>query len=121
VGVTAGVFVLWPRPSRVTRENFDRITEGMTAQEVEAIHGPPGDYTTGQTAASSIFPQTGQHGDAGGLSTHWGCDTGGGVVYFDGRGRVRFGGFIPYTRQAQNPLADLLWRAKRQWHRWFPE
>jgi hypothetical protein len=42
--LAAGAFVLWPRPERITRENFKRIREGMTQAEVEAILGPPGDY-----------------------------------------------------------------------------
>jgi hypothetical protein len=35
-----------PPPPRVTRENLYRIKYGMTRAEVEAILGPPGDYTT---------------------------------------------------------------------------
>jgi hypothetical protein len=48
--LAVGGFVLWPRPNRVARENFDRIREGMTRAEVEAILGPPGDYQTVRTA-----------------------------------------------------------------------
>jgi hypothetical protein len=47
VVIAAGVVVLWPREDRVTRGNFDRIRAGMSRAEVEAILGPPGDYTTG--------------------------------------------------------------------------
>jgi hypothetical protein len=32
-------------PSKVTRENFDRIQHGMTDDEVTAILGPEGDYS----------------------------------------------------------------------------
>jgi hypothetical protein len=40
-----GSFLL-PRPdARITPANCDRIREGMTRQEVEAILGPPGNYT----------------------------------------------------------------------------
>ena len=35
------------RPSKVTRENFDRVQDGMTADEVEAILGPDGHYHSG--------------------------------------------------------------------------
>jgi hypothetical protein len=47
--VLAGVaaFALWPRPGRITRENYDRISAGMSRAEVEVILGPPGDHTTG--------------------------------------------------------------------------
>jgi hypothetical protein len=31
-----------PPPSRITKENFDRIQLGMTQDEVEEILGPPG-------------------------------------------------------------------------------
>jgi hypothetical protein len=34
---------------RLTRQNFDRIKEGMRREEVEAILGPPGDYRTAPT------------------------------------------------------------------------
>jgi hypothetical protein len=49
--VLLGAFLglAWPRPSRVTAANFERIKEGMSRAEVEAILGPPGDYTTGPT------------------------------------------------------------------------
>jgi hypothetical protein len=28
--------------------------------------------------------------------------------------------YHPLARREQGPLDNLLWRAKRQWHRWFP-
>jgi hypothetical protein len=37
--LAAGAFVLWPRPDRITRENFGRIKEGMSRAEVEATPG----------------------------------------------------------------------------------
>ncbi len=43
---SVAAFALWPRPNRFTREDYDRIHKGMTRAEVEAILGPPGDYTT---------------------------------------------------------------------------
>lgn len=40
-------FVTAPNhPSMITRENFDRVQEGMTEAEAEAILGPQGDYST---------------------------------------------------------------------------
>src|SRR5262245_23034627 len=47
VVVAAGAVVLWPRADRITLENYDRIRDGMTRAEVEAILGPPGDQRTG--------------------------------------------------------------------------
>jgi SmpA / OmlA family len=47
--VVAGAFELWAswRPNPITQENYARIQEGMSRAEVEAILGPPADYTTG--------------------------------------------------------------------------
>jgi hypothetical protein len=51
VVVAAGVVVLWPQQpsSPISRQNFGRIHVGMTQTEVEAILGPPGDYSTSPT------------------------------------------------------------------------
>jgi hypothetical protein len=54
VVVGAGTVVLWPRADRITLENFDRIKKGMRRAEVEAILGPPGDYTTGPTETTFL-------------------------------------------------------------------
>jgi hypothetical protein len=40
---------LWPRPSRGTRESFERIRNRITEVEDEGQLGPPGDYRTGPT------------------------------------------------------------------------
>src|SRR6516164_3764614 len=48
--VAAWVVVLWPRNDRVKRENYDRIQIGISRADVEAILGPPGDYSTTQMA-----------------------------------------------------------------------
>jgi outer membrane protein assembly factor BamE (lipoprotein component of BamABCDE complex) len=40
------VLLLWPRPDLITRENIERIREGMSREEMEAILGAPGDYRT---------------------------------------------------------------------------
>jgi hypothetical protein len=34
--------------------------------------------------------------------------------------RVMRKSFWPVDPPAPRPLDNLLWRAKRQWHRWFP-
>jgi hypothetical protein len=47
--VAVGLFVLWPRLDRITDENFNRIQEGMSRAEVEAILGPPGDCRAAPT------------------------------------------------------------------------
>jgi hypothetical protein len=50
VALVAARPVLVPVPNpRLSRENFDRVKEGMKRVDVEAILGPPGDYRTGPT------------------------------------------------------------------------
>jgi hypothetical protein len=48
VAMPVVVWLLWPRPSAITRENAERIQLDMTLTEVEAIlGGPPRDETGG--------------------------------------------------------------------------
>jgi hypothetical protein len=55
--VVAAKPILFPAGNpRLTQENFDRIKEGMSREEVEAILGPPGDYCT---APAQIVPSPG--------------------------------------------------------------
>jgi hypothetical protein len=123
--VAAGVVVLWPRSSsRITRENFDRIKVGMSLAEVETILGAPGDYTTGPY--DEFSPDLYSGGDldwARATKVDWWSDTSGVTVVFDVSGSVQGSFFDRCHRAEQGPLANLLWRAKRQWHghRWFPE
>jgi hypothetical protein len=125
-GVTA--LVLWPPPSsRVTRENSDRIKQGMTQAEVEAILGPPGDYTTGPMLVdlgggyepvNDAYP--GLDRNLGSGMSVWRSDAGCVVVAYSVSGEVLFSQSVEGKRRAQGPLDNLLWRAKRQWRKWFP-
>jgi hypothetical protein len=127
VVIAAGVVVPGPspEPSLVTRENFDRIQVGMSRAEVEAILGPPGDYRTGPVQGvlvwDLILDGTIWHDQCTNGSA-WVGDTGWVRVEFNnGDGTVWASEFFESKRIAQHPLDNLLWRAKRQWHRWFPE
>ena len=126
VAVAAGVVVLWPsQPSRITQENCDRIKKGMSRAEVETILGPPGDYRTGPLQDvlvwHPILDGTTWH-DQCTNSSAWVGDTGWVRVQFNnGDGTVFASDFFESKRIAQHPLDNLLWRAKRQWQRWFPE
>jgi hypothetical protein len=123
--VAAGVVVLWPRPApeRITRENYDRIRAGMTRAEIETILGPPGDYTTapieGVRVASSTFSAPGS--EIAYLESRWLSDTAQAVVWFDYSGRANRGYYAPMRIKDETLWSRFLWRAKRQWHRWFPE
>jgi hypothetical protein len=50
VGLSGGLLVLLTHPRhRINQESYERIKEGMTLEEVEAIlGGPPGNYTRGR-------------------------------------------------------------------------
>jgi hypothetical protein len=137
--VAAGAVVLWPREDRVTRANFGRIRTGMSRAEVEAILGPPGDYRTGhgETAygymgtgwlpdpppgladalAWNIFP--GQSPEDARRWANWLGDSFIISIVIDESEQVKLKQIDP-RRRTQGPLDNLLWRFKRQWHRWFP-
>jgi hypothetical protein len=120
----AGVLVLWPKPSRVTRENIDRIRDGMSLAEVEAILGPRGDYTTGPTqlSMSTDWGDYRPYFDVHDTSANWewkgdtAC-----LIMQPGPHRVEYRVVVPMYRVRQGHLDNLLWRAQRQWDRWFPE
>jgi hypothetical protein len=114
--VAVGVVVFWPRPDRITQENYDRICENMRRAEVYAILGPPGDYTTRPQALS--WPS-----GSDGLTDRWWGDKYAIGLVFDQNGRVRVKCHTTHTvlRLDETFFENLAWRAKRQWRRWFPE
>jgi len=128
--VAAGVVALWPRPERITRENFDRIKVGMSRAEVYAILGPPGDYSSGpvefdgrQEFLRGIDLDANEPVDCGNPAlARWWSDTGSAWVEFDPSDRARPREFTRHLgRLEQSSLDALLWRAKRQWRKWFPQ
>jgi hypothetical protein len=118
--VVGGVFVLWLRPDRVTRANFDRLTSGMTRAEVVAILGPPGDYTTGPITSlgPAEYPPS---------VTVWVTDEGTYWVRFDGVEervpQIDDRGFWPSTEpESPRPKFSAFgWRLRRLWRKGFPE
>jgi hypothetical protein len=122
VVVTVGVVVLWPRPDRVTPENYACIRLGMSRAEVYALLGPPGDYATGDTKASDLPnpPRLADLLHAASLP-EWVGDRAAIGVYFDGAGNVAYAECRHLEPVDHGPLGNLLWRLKRQWDRWSPE
>jgi hypothetical protein len=114
VVIAVGVVALWPRQQtdRVTLYSFKLVRHGMNRSEVEKILGQPGDYRTG--------PASAELGPAAANYLIWRSDAGVFVLDFDARGHVVEQMHISTQRQELSPLDDLLWRLKRQWHRWFP-
>jgi hypothetical protein len=99
----------------------------MTRAEVEAILGAPGDYSTGllevvgQPKSVRVEPSRESHGTDGSTYLEWADDTRLIGIKFDAASRLEFTTICPVRKVvAQRFLDNLLWRAKRQWHRWFP-
>jgi hypothetical protein len=124
--LVVGTFLLWPRSDRITEESFARIQKGMTRRQVEAILGPPGDYTTGPVDGLQAYRCGGSKpivrldektslffwiGDATLIS----------VVLDEETGTTLGMDCHAVHKQPQSTLANLAWRAKRRWPRWFPE
>jgi hypothetical protein len=122
-GATILISVLILQSSvQITKEQVDRIQRGMGYVEVEAILGcPPGDYTT----QPIVFPAT--EGQSNLVLNRrenchqWVCDSGMTFVWFDPEGRSVEKAFYPAIGMGGDPFSKLLWRAKRQWRKWFPE
>jgi hypothetical protein len=131
------IFVLCFGPSRITRDNYNRIEEGMSRAEVEQIlGGPPGDYRTHRTMHDENDPNTSCLGDVDALAlgVHGYLDDLDGpptIVgkWFGNEGHILIY-FSPETVEAkywwctvnyeQSTLNNVLWHAKRQWRKWFP-
>jgi hypothetical protein len=120
----AGVFVPRPAvPSPVTRENYDHFQEGVSIAEVEAVLGPPGNYADGPIMGSAITEFSGESRavNRNRPAWQWVSDTAIIEMYADEHGKVRRRAFTPMHRVPRSPLDNLLWRAKRQWRKWFPK
>jgi hypothetical protein len=119
--VAVGAFVLWPRQDRVTRENYDQIKVGMTRAEVDAILGPPGDYTTVEPFGTGY----GQQSEGTQLiippTVDWVGDEGYLQVGFDDEDRVVGKIFTRHLQSVRASLERIIWPVKRLWRRWFPE
>ena len=122
----AGAFVLWPWPSsRITLENCNRIREGMSRAEVEAILGPPGDHSSGPVdfaGRTALAMGSGGRARPALVFTPIRRD-----AFEDNnpdmsshQAEVRFKCDWMVQRIDQSLSENILWRAKRQWHRWFP-
>jgi hypothetical protein len=109
----AAVVAVWPlpQPGRLTDENCKRLRQGMYQSEVEAIFGARG--TTGPVPSWSRLP-------LGTYSARWEESELEFDIYFDSNGRLLRTAGLVFVEPPDDPLEATLWRAKRQWHRWFP-
>ena len=127
--VAGGALVLWPPTdpaSRITQENFERIKEGMSRAEVEAILGPAGDYSTGPTQRFMSVEDIIAQARLDTFSLHsgeltWTSDMVMVRVEFDSRGVATAKYFTALVKLKQTFVDSLIWRAERQWRHWFRE
>jgi hypothetical protein len=127
--VAVGVVALRSQsePDRITQANSERIRVGMTRAEVAAILGPRGDFRTKE----SIFlePPTVDRvihypppGPPIVVYDQWIGDSHVASIAFSPvSGLVEAKWFMVNVPIEQSDFDIVLWRLKRQWHRWFPE
>jgi hypothetical protein len=107
--------LMLPYRSPVTRAAYERIEDGMTQAEVEAIlGGPPGDYRT--RPGISMDPLV--RSPSGLNEQWWRGDEGEIIVGFDA-GTVRSVSFYETEPLACGPFALAWWRLKRIVERWW--
>jgi hypothetical protein len=121
----AEAVAIWPPlwlepPSPITQKNFDRIRIGMRRADVAAILGPDGDFKTRDCTRGDVCATI----SGGPIATvemqTWDTDTARIDVFYSRRGTVAWA-MYSVNRLPETGLVDnLLWRAKRQWRRWFP-
>jgi hypothetical protein len=124
----------WAPPARPGMQDFEQIRDGMTRDEVYAVVGPPGDYSSGPLMNLANFiacpagPRDADDFLPPSIETltgeivervEWRTDNAIASVFFRPTGRVRDKYLSAVSRIGQTPVENLLWRAKRQWYRWF--
>jgi outer membrane protein assembly factor BamE (lipoprotein component of BamABCDE complex) len=125
--VLVGTASPWPRPERVTPQNFSLIHKGMSRVEVTAMLGPPGDYSTLPPAPLTVGepPQLDQDSPSDtewetiDSVQYWLNDDLEITVYFDPNGVVRTE-CDPAHVIKNSTFGNLVWRAKRLWNKWLP-
>jgi hypothetical protein len=107
----------------ITRSDFERLALGMDARQVEAILGPSGDFTSRRSVGlmQDIVPCETSWPPPPRAYQEWTTDEHYVLVGFSpDSGLVSQIEFGDTNLLRQPALDNLLWRAKRQWHRWFP-
>jgi hypothetical protein len=108
-------FLSLGKPDRISRESFVLIEHGMNQEEVEAILGKPGDYAS-VPMQQMFFTYCGPEKRTW---RTWQGDWGKIIVSFH-NDTVLEKEFLDAVPEDESPLDSLLWRAKRQWRKWFP-
>jgi hypothetical protein len=107
---------------RITPANFERIHRGMTRAEVEAILGPPGDFTA--KVSFVYYPPTDRFtlpGPPKRAYQEWITDAHGLMVGFDSAsGLVEEICYLEVHPAQQSVFERLLWPIQRVCRRWLP-
>jgi hypothetical protein len=114
------------RTRRITFENYQRITHGMSREEVEAILGPHRDFTTVPGSDVAGWRQIVRYHDEfrdgpGQKQLTWMADDATIAVTFDSTGHTYRKEYREAAPEQLTPLQNFCWFARRQWRRWFPE
>jgi hypothetical protein len=83
----------------------------MSRAEVEAVLGFPGDYTS--APLNHCYPSLKSFG------SDWDADTAWVSIGFDDSGGVVRKRLVTMERMKQGPLANFLWRVRRELRCWF--
>jgi hypothetical protein len=111
---------------RIRRTTFARITPGATLQEVTAVLGAPGDYSTMETEPARGDLQPGDFVGTGNpwspKTLKWTCDSAEVRVSFDREDKVETAMYFPRRPSATKggTLSEFVRRVRRQWEEWFP-
>jgi hypothetical protein len=123
VVIAAGVGMFWPLGDRpgISRRNYDRIVQGMPIAVVQSMMGEPPGQSPGLQAIQSYEKSSWPAAVWTDHRLTWYADDVFVFVYVDTSGHVTQKELMVPDEVPQGPVENLLWRAKRRWHRWFPE
>ena len=120
-----------PCPVQLPLDILDRIQPGMNRADIDDIIGsPPGDYRTGPVfeiphSTQGVYWEDEHEQEwivrSPNLPAYkWETDRAELELIFLESGEVATGSFTRVARQKVGPVDSLVWRAKRQWRRFFP-
>ena len=124
-GLTVGVCAAWVLatwPSNLTWDKFARLRKGMTLAEVQEVLGPPGDYCARRPRydVTDVLESKSRLKQAGREVEVWLYDDAVLTIDFNSDGNAFSIQADSMPTPTANAFDSLVWRLKRQWHRWFP-
>jgi hypothetical protein len=114
------VWWLWPTPG-ITRSNCDRLRQGVTEQQVDAIFGRSRDGSGISSAVLTVFPYLAQEiprWQEGTKVNVWFADTGIACILFDRNGQVVGKSWRDSPSVANRNSLTRFWDRIKEW--WSP-